>query len=173
MQRNYNMKKTISIKKFIVESGETFSDAIKNRLSDLEIRSVLTRRDYKNVLDIKHVEHLQYPCSCEDNSDSDTKEYSYGEFFTVEDALYYSNNYLQGPTVTKAPIVDTIYNNLSDENSIVFEGIEGKQLNDDNIDYVIDTILSNCPDVSQSYKDTIVEIDKCAATKLNRISFNN
>ncbi len=172
MQRNYNMKKTISIKKFIVESGETFSDAIKNRLSDLEVRSVLTRRDYKNVLDIKHVEHLQYPCDCEDNLDS-TKEYSYGEFFTVEDTLYYSNNYLQGPTVVKAPIVDTIYNNLSSENSIVFEGIEGKLINDDNIDYVIDTILSNFPDVSQSYKDTIIEIDKCAATKHNRISFNN
>ncbi|MPN01869.1 hypothetical protein SDC9_149081 [bioreactor metagenome] len=173
MQRNYNLKKTISIKKFIAEFGGTFSEAIKTRLSDLEIRSVLTRKAYTNVLDIKHVEHTQYPCTDEDTLDCGTKEYSFGEFLVIDNVLYYSNNCLEGPTVTKSPVSDLIYNNLGDENIINFEGIEGKQITDANIDYVIDTLLEYCSDVSQKYKDTIAEINKCAATKLNRISFNN
>jgi hypothetical protein len=173
VQRNYKLKRTISIKQFIKEFGENFSNHMKNRLLDLEVRSVLTRKDYKNILDIKHVEHTEHECISEDKINSHNKEFSFGQFLIVEDLLYFSESCLESTTVMKSPVIDLIYNNLSNENSIDFEGIKGKQITEDNIDYIIDTLLSHCPDVSQKYKEATIEIDKCAATKLNRISFNN
>ncbi len=49
------------MKGFISEFGEIF---LKNekRLLELEIRTVLTRKEHRNKLDIKHVEHTKYPC---------------------------------------------------------------------------------------------------------------
>ena len=60
MKKNYKMKKTISLKMFIAEFGENFSDHMKKRLLELEVRCVLTRKEDSNKLDLKHVEHTQH-----------------------------------------------------------------------------------------------------------------
>jgi len=142
-KRNYNMKKTISMKKFIAELGENFSDHMKKRLLELEVRCVLTRKEESNILDIKHVEHLQH----------DNKEYVYGQFLVVEGVLYFSESYFENDDVMLSPVVSTIYDTLDSETATIEEGPTGKKIDDNNIDYVIDQILSVCPPVSQAYLD--------------------
>ena len=44
MKKNYKMKKTISMKMFVSELGENFSDHMKEKLLELDIRCVLTRK---------------------------------------------------------------------------------------------------------------------------------
>ena len=50
MKKNYNMKKTIAMKGFISEFGEVLSEKMKKRLLELEIRTVLTRKEYRNKI---------------------------------------------------------------------------------------------------------------------------
>jgi hypothetical protein len=143
LKKNYNMKKTISMKKFIAELGENFSDHMKKRLLELEVRCVLTRKEENNILDIKHVEHIQH----------NKKEYVFGQFIVVEGVLHFSENHMEGNDVTPSPIVSTIYNSLNSESMIFEDGTTGKIVDDSNIDYILDEILSVCPPVSQSYLD--------------------
>jgi hypothetical protein len=143
LKKNYNMKKTISMKKFIAELGENFSDHMKKRLLELEVRCVLTRKEENNILDIKHVEHIQH----------DNKEYVFGQFIVVDGVLYFSENHMENSEVMPSPVVSTIYNSLNTESTIFEDGNTGKIVDDSNIDYILDEILSVCPPVSQSYLD--------------------
>lgn len=156
MKKNYKMKKTISVKMFIAELGESFSEHMKKRLLELEVRCVLTRRQ-ENILDLKHVEHTQYNCdlNSEDNSGTEEKEYVYGQFIVIDDVLYFSDKCVENNSVMQSPIVNTIFNSLSGEVMVFDEDIKGKKIDDSNIDYVIDSILSVCPEVSQSYIDIV------------------
>ena len=142
-KRNYNMKKTISMKKFIAELGESFSDHMKKRLLELEVRCVLTRKEDNNILDIKHVEHTK----------QDGKEFVYGQFVVVEGVLYFSESHMESDEVMISPIVSTIYNTLESETITTDDGNIVKKVDDSNIDYVLDQILSVCPPVSQAYLD--------------------
>jgi hypothetical protein len=150
------MKKTISLKMFIAELGESFSEHMKKRLLELEVRCVLTRRQ-ENILDLKHVEHTQYSCdlNSEDDSSAEEKEYVYGQFIVIDDVLYFSDKCVENNSVMQSPIVNTIFNSLSSEVMVFDEDIKGKKIDDGNIDYVIDSILSVCPEVSQSYIDIV------------------
>jgi hypothetical protein len=143
LKKNYNMKKTISMKKFIAELGENFSDHMKKRLLELEVRCVLTRKEENNILDIKHVEHTK----------QDDKEYVFGQFIVVEGVLYFSENHMEDKEVMPSPIVTTIYNSLNSESMTFEDGNTGKIVDDSNIDYILDEILSVCPPVSQAYLD--------------------
>lgn len=156
MKKNYKMKKTISIKMFIEELGKDFSEHMKNRLLELEVRCVLTRRQ-ENILDLKHVEHTQYNCdlNSEDGSNSEEKEYVYGQFIVIDDVLYFSDKCVENSSVMQSPIVTSIFNDLDGDVMIFDEDIKGKKIDDSNIDYVIDSILSVCPEVSQSYLDIV------------------
>lgn len=153
MKKNYNMKKTISMKRFISELGENFSKHMKNRLLDLEIRCVLTRKeDDEFRLDIKHVEHTKYPCSIENPTTSDQKEYVYGQLIVVDGDLYFSETCTEGANIMESPVVRDLYHSLQ-SSSITFDtGCSAKKLDDSNIDFVIDTIISVCPDISDSYR---------------------
>jgi hypothetical protein len=153
MKKNYNMKKTISMKRFISELGENFSKPMKKRLLDLEIRCVLTRKeDDEFRLDLKHVEHLKYDGDLNTPSDSGKKEYVYGQFIVVDGELYFSEVCTDGDNIMESPIVDQIFNSL-DSQCITFDtGIRAKKLDDNNMDYVIDSLLSVFPDVSDSYR---------------------
>lgn len=157
MKNIYNIKKTISIKQFISEFGEDFSKHIKKRLLDLEVRTVLNRKEDNNRLDIKHVEHIKYDIGKEQNVHMCTgkKEYVYGQFSMDEGILYFSENCLEDDNVIESPVISTIFNNLDAANMITKDGISGKKIDDSNIDYVIDSILEVCPDVSQEYKDIV------------------
>ncbi|EJO5346562.1 hypothetical protein NRP93_000613 [Clostridium botulinum] len=157
MKKNYNMKKTIAMKGFISEFGEKFSEKMKERLLELEIRTVLTRKEHKNKLDIKHVEHTKYPCNDLDSKNLE-KEYAYGQFVIVDDILYFSNTCVENEKVIQSPIVDTIYDSLSDEDMLIDEDTNAKKIDDTNIDYVIDTLLSTCPEVSQRYLKIVREM---------------
>jgi len=156
VKKNYKMKKTISIKMFIGELGKSFSEHMKNRLLELEVRCVLTRKE-ENILDLKHVEHTQYACdlNSENNSNIDEKEYVYGQFIVIDDVLYFSDKCVENDSVMQSPIVNNIFNSLSGEVMVFDEDIKGKKIDDSNIDYVIDSILSVCPQVSQSYLDIV------------------
>lgn len=153
MRRNYKIKKTISMKKFISEFGADFSEHMKNRLLELEIRTVLTREENYNKFDLKHVEHTQYDFQENLDNPSDTckKEYVYGEFMSVDGALYFCKNCSKNPKLMESPVVDGIYESLSSEDMLSDDGSNAKKINDSNIDFVVDTLLKACPQVSQSY----------------------
>lgn len=155
MKKNYNIKKTISVKKFISEFGEDFSKHMKQRLLDLEVRSVLTRKEKSNHLDLKHVEHIQYACDPSYHSDKLEKEYAYGQLVVVDGNLYFSENCIESDTVMESPVVEGIFNSLSSSGMIIDSDTRAKQLNDTNIDYVVDSILEACPPVSQKYIDIV------------------
>lgn len=150
MKKNYNVKKTISTKRFISELGDDFSSHIKEKLSDLEIRCVLTRSDAFSNLDIKHVEHTKY-----DSSNNTQKEYCYGRFLVKDGFLYFSSQCEESDKAMKSPIVDTIYNSLENTDIICEDEINAKKLNDENIDFVIDNILNVCPDISNEYRKIV------------------
>lgn len=160
VNRNYRLKKTISMKLFISEFGQTFTEHMKNRLLELEIRCVLTRKDEINKLDIKHVEHTQYNCNPENALDlaKKQKEYVYGEFIVIENILYFSRECCENDTIMQSPIVDTIYDSLEGKEITVEEHIVGKKVDDNNIDYIVDTMLTVFPEVSQRYVNMVKEM---------------
>lgn len=153
VKKNYRIKKTISMKQFVSKFGENFSEHMKKRLLELDVRTVLTREDYDNRFDVKHVEHTQYEVKDNSGKDSDVckKEYVYGQFITVDGALYFSEECSDNPKSVESPVVDNIYKSLNSEDMISYEGNSAKKIDDSNIDYIIDTLLTACPQVSQSY----------------------
>lgn len=155
--KNYARKSNISMKMFIKEFGENFTGHMKERLMDLEVRCFLTRKDIAYRFDLKHVEHLQYECASdsEDSSAVSSKEYAYGQFVVIEGKLYFAESCLESKDIMQSPMVSTIYNALDSEGSIFDEGRNLKILNDKNIDFVVDSILSSCPEVSEAYLDIV------------------
>ncbi|WML37524.1 hypothetical protein [Clostridium sp. OS1-26] len=158
MKKNYKMKKTISMKMFINEFGENFSKHMKKRLLELEVRCVLTRKEDSYRLDIKHVEHTQYAFDNDHNNSTSQKEYVYGQLIVMDGALYYSERCIENDTVMQSPIVAVIYGNLDSEGMILDNDNRAKKVDDSNIDYVIDTMLTVFPDVSESYLNIIKEM---------------
>ena len=158
LKKNYRIKKTISMKQFISEFGESFSQHMKKRLLELEIRCVLTRKDDIYRLDIKHVEHIKHECTSESSSELCEKEYVYGQLVVLEGILYLSEKCIESETVAEAPIVSEIYNGLNSDSIISDGDMSLKKVDDTNIDYVIDTILTVCPQVSQKYLDIVKQM---------------
>lgn len=153
MKKNYRMKKTISMKMFISELGQSFSEYMKNKLMELDIRSVLTRKDENNILDLMHVEHTKHECQGNTGKTQGIcqKEYDYGQFLVIDGSLYFSESCVENEKVVKSPIVSEIYNNLSSETAVTETGISGKKVDDSNIDYIVDTLLTVFPQVSEEY----------------------
>jgi hypothetical protein len=144
----------MALKQFISEFGEAFPKNMKEKLMELESRSFLTRKESRNRFDLKHVEHIEYQCAT-NALETVKKEYSYGQFEVNDGVLYFSETCLESNQVMQSPIVDKIYNSLNDEGSIFNNGRNLKRIDDKNIGYVIDSILSVCPKVSQSYLDIV------------------
>jgi hypothetical protein len=155
MNKIYNIKKTISVKYFISEFGENFSEHMKERLLELEIRCVLVRKEENYILNLKHVQHTQYPCNKKDASDLTKKEYTYGQFIVVDGILYFSEKCTESNTVMESPIVSLIYSALENDGMISESGKDAKKIDDSNIDFVVDSILTVCPNVSQEYIDIV------------------
>lgn len=149
MRINNRRKKRISIKMFIEEFGENFSEHLKTRLMELDVRTLLTRSDKYNVLDIKHVEHIKHKAV--DGLKKCEKEYVYGQLVVLEGTLYFSNDCVENDEIAKSDVVDEIYNTLSDKEMIFEEDKSLKVINDTNIDYVVDSMLKACPQVSEEY----------------------
>lgn len=147
MKKIFKIKKTISMKRFIAEFGENFPKHTKKKLLELEVRCVLTRKEDNYRLDLKHVEHKHYDC----NSSTCQKEYAYGQLVVLDETLYFSEICTESAEVMQSPIVSTIYNSLNSEDMISDQGINSKKIDDNNIDYIIDTILTVCPEVSEEY----------------------
>jgi hypothetical protein len=153
LKKIYRMKRTVSMKQFITELGGEFSKHIKQRLLELGGRCVLTRKDESYVLDLRHIEHTKYKCNPQDSTDVDQKEYAFGQFIVYEGLLYFSECCLENDDIMQASVVSSIYNSLDGE-EFVLEGdinIRGKLINDDNIDYVVDNILTVCPEISPEH----------------------
>lgn len=157
---NHTRKHAVSIKMFITEFGEDFPENVKERLMDLESRCFMTRKEIPYQFDLKHVEHLQYECDFDEehSSASGTKEYAYGQFVVLDGGLYFSERCLENNEIMQSPIVSVIFNALDSDGMIFDEDRNLKRLNEDNIDYVVDSILSTCPQVSQSYMNIIKRI---------------
>lgn len=153
MKKNYRMKKTISMKMFIGEFGGAFSEHMKSKLMELDMRSVLTRKEESNILDLKHVEHTKHECVSNSEGIAKTclKEFNYGQFLVIDGALYFSESYIENENVALSPIVSEIYNNLTSEINTTETGVAGKKVDDSNINYVIDTLLTVFPQVSKEY----------------------
>lgn len=158
VRKNYKLKKTISVKQFIIEFGENFSEHIKERLLELEIRCVLTRKDDPQRLDLKHVEHTKHNCITEENSIHREKEYVFAQFIVSDETLYFSEKCREANDLAESEIVSKIYNSLSNEGMIFYEDVNAKKVDESNIDFVIDSILSACPDVSQKYIDIVKDM---------------
>jgi len=154
---NYRRKSTVSMKMFLKELGEEFPEYVKERLMDLEVRCFLTRKEIAYRLDLKHVEHIQYEVSSdvEEPSAPRSKEYSYGQLVVVDGKLYFSESCLENNEIMQSPMVSVIYNTLDSEGIVFDEGINLKRIDENNIDFVVDSILSSCPQVSQAYLDIV------------------
>lgn len=152
-KKRRKIKKVISMKQFIAEFGENFSEHIKQRLLELEVRCVLTRGKDENRVDLKHVEHTHYKCpqNSEANSTLSQKEYAYGQFIVDDDKLYFSERCTEGDEVMQSPIIEVIYASLNSESIVFNDGIRAKKIDDSNIDYIVDTILTVFPQVSDAY----------------------
>jgi hypothetical protein len=142
---------------FIKEFGEDFPEHVKERLMDLESRCFLTRKEIGYRFDLKHVEHLQYESASgtENPSAPSSKEYCYGQFAVVDGKLYFSESCIENKVIMQSPVVSTIYSDLDSEGIISEEDRNLKRINDNNIDFIVDSILSSCPQVSQSYMDIV------------------
>lgn len=151
MKRIYRIKKTVSMKQFLTEFGGDFSKHMKQRLLELGARCVLTRKDESFILDVKHVEHTKYDCRCQDSAEVSQKEYVFGQFVAHEGLLYFSESCLENDDIMQSPIVSEIYNSLNSEALVIDECVTAKKVDDENIDYVIDNILTVCPEVSPEH----------------------
>jgi hypothetical protein len=153
----YKTKSSMSMKQFISEFGDKFSEHMKAKLMELESRSFLTRKEFNNRFDLKHVEHIQY--ECEYNFDNalnvKQKEYSYAQFEVNDGVLYFSESCCENNLVMQSPMVSIIYNSISSDNIIVNNGSNLKRMDDKNIDYIVDSILESCPEVSKAYLEII------------------
>lgn len=158
LRTNNTRKAAVSIKMFIKEFGEDFPEHVKERLMDLEVRGFLTRKDVPYRFDLKHVEHLQYEVNDSESLKMCSKEYSYGQFVVIEGALYFSDKCIESKDVMQCPMVDKIYSELGIDGSIADEAGNLKRITDDNIDFIVDSILSSCPEVSKKYKDILKEM---------------
>lgn len=158
MKKNYKMKKTISMKGFIAELGENFTEHMKVRLMELEVRCVLTRKEDEYRLDIKHVEHTMYDSSKDTGSTTCQKEYAYGQFVVADGVLYFSNQCIESSAVMQSPIVSSIYDSLSSEGMITTDNGNLKKVDDSNIDYLIDSLLTVFPEVTQKYLDIVKDM---------------
>jgi hypothetical protein len=154
---NYRIKSSLSIRMFIAELGQNFSDQVKRKLSELESRCFLTRKSTEYRFDLKHVEHIRYECDSDLEGDSATckKEYAYAQFVVLDDKLYFSENCLESDDIMQSPMVSTIYNSLCSDGMIIDNNKSMKIVDDSNIDYIVDSILATCPQVSQTYLETI------------------
>ena len=150
----YKLKKTISMKKFISEFGEDFTAHTKERLLELEIRTVLTRSEYPNILDIKHVEHTKYECCGE----AESRELTFGRLIVNGGKLYFTGSETDSNTLMEAENVPDLYNSLKADEKIVDNGISAKEINEDNIDFFMDKMLDTIPEVSESYIKIIKEM---------------
>lgn len=151
MKKVYRMKKTVSMRQFITEFGGAFSKHMKQRLLELGERCVLTRKDESFILDIRHVEHTKYNCNSQDDTAVCLKEYAFGQLIAHEEALHFSENCLENDDIMQVPLVSSIYNYLNSEELVLDGDIKGKKIDDENIDYVIDNILTVCPAVSPEH----------------------
>lgn len=142
---------------FIKEFGENFSEHMKERLMELETRCFLTRKEITYRFDLKHVEHLQYEADfdMDDAKAPRSKEYCYGQFVVLDGRLYFSESCIENKGIMQSPTISIIYNSLDSEGVIFDEGKNLKRLDDHNIDFVVDSILFSCPEVSQSYTDVV------------------
>lgn len=146
------MKKTISLNQFIAEFGSSFSEHMKERLMELNERCVLTRKEFNNRLDIKHTEHTKYEGTSGENG---PKEYSYGQFIMIEDSFYFGEKSNSDDVVMESPVVNQIYTSLRRDGEFCENDVCARKINDDNIDYVVDSILNSCPPVSQAHLDIV------------------
>lgn len=159
ISKNYNMKKTISINNFVSEFGENFSKHIKRKLLELDDRTVLTRKEKPNVLDLKHVEHIKYSVGS-NKSEKAKKEYIYARFIVNDGQLFFSEKCSINNDSMQSPNVEKIYNALNSNKIIVYDDVGAKLLDDSNIDYVVDSILEVCPNLSQRYLDIVEKMKR-------------
>lgn len=178
--QGYKKNSPMALKQFISEFGINFSEYMKEKLMELESRSFLTRKEIRGRFDLKHVEHIEYECTCDAQNSSHAikKEYSYGQFEVIDNTLYFSETCSESNQVMQSPMVNTIYHSLNDEGIIFNDGRNLKKVDDKNIGYVVDSILSTCPQVSQAYLDIVNGMvsrsnDKRAATPVKTYTWQN
>lgn len=169
MKKNYKMKRTISMKQFVIEFGEGLSKHMKQRLLELGERCILNRRDESHILDLRHVEHIKYECSCssEDEASVCKKEYAFGQFVVQEGLVYFSQSSVENDDIMQNSTIKGIYDSLDTE-EIEIDEIKVKAIDDSNIDFVIDNILKVCPPVSAEHMAIIAKyilIDSRKAAK--------
>lgn len=151
MKKNYKMKKTVSMRQFITEMGADFSKHMKQRLLEVGGRCVLTRKDESFILDLRHVEHTKYDCNLQNDLPPARKEYAFGQLVVHDGALYFSESCFENEDIMQAPMVSSIYNSLDNKEMTLDGDIKGKRIDDGNIDYVMDSILTVCPEVSPEH----------------------
>lgn len=159
MKKNYKMKRTISAKSFLQEFGEGFSKQMKNRLLELGERCILNRRDESHILDLRHIEHTKYECSCSTESEGVAckKEYVFGQLVVNEGDLYFSESCVENDDIMQNDAVSEIYASLASEEVLLDESIKAKKVDDSNIDFVVDSILKVCPPVSAEHMAIIAK----------------
>lgn len=167
VKRNYNMKKTISVKQFITEFGQGFSAHMKQRLLELGTRCILTRKDSSNILDLKHIEHIKYDdqSASEVGESSTKKEYAYGRLIVEEGALYFSESCIENENVMQIPAVKDIYESLTAEETLFEDEAKAKLVDEENIDFIIDRLLDVCPEVSAEHMAIIAKYSNLEVPK--------
>lgn len=166
-KKNYKMKRTISVKQFVVDFSDSLTKHMKQRLLELGERCILNRRDESHILDLRHVEHLKYECSSAEGEAGCKKEYAYGQLIVKDGNLYFSQCCVENADIMQSIVVSEIYSEISSPEVEIEKDIVGKLIDDSNIDYVIDRILDVCPKVSPEHMAIIAKYVnvESAATK--------
>ena len=152
MNRSYRIRKTISMRQLVSEFGEKFSKHTKKRLLDLGARCILTRKEESFRLDLMHIEHIKYDCTCNSNNGSGCKkEFAYGQFVIQEGELYFSEKCMDSNDTMQSDVVKKIYDYLDSKDTIIVEGIQAKKVDAEQIDFVIDSIMEVCPELSKEH----------------------
>ncbi|MBP1744992.1 MAG: hypothetical protein H6Q58_1970 [Firmicutes bacterium] len=152
----YNFAKTISMKKFIAEFGGSYTPLIKENLLKLELRSVLTRVENMNVLNIKHVEHAKHTST--DVSGTSEKEYIFGQLVSLEGKLYFSTACSENEKSEKCHCIDAVYDSIDRPEQLLDSGTSVKAIDDENVEQFIGGMLNCIPDVSERYLKILKEM---------------
>lgn len=137
---------------FISEFGEAFTSHTKQKLMEIRNSCILIRKAPGDSFDIKHVEHTKHILDNADGtSNMKPREYTFGQLLINEDLLYFSKECEETEDAIQHPAISDIYSNMDTKPEVLEDNIEGKRIEDSNVDYLVDHLTELYPPLSEEY----------------------
>lgn len=142
--------------KFIEDEGYDVSDYQKESLSRLNGVTITSSADHDNRVNILHKEHPPYDTTKRDSKTGDIvpckKEYAYGHIIAKNGKLHLSERVTTNRDVMEHNVVKNVYLSLtSEEICDDIDNRHAKLVTDENVDFIVNRILSVCPATKSGY----------------------